>query len=110
MYSLMPTADRGKSSSTAVPNAGGLGIQQAEAVPARPSAGALILASFDGVDSCGAATNHMGGQFAAVVTLTCAIPARNTPHAFEHADARGALTHWSVVDDDRLGEGERVDE
>ena len=59
MYSLMPTADRGRSSSTSGPYLLGLGIQTAEEEPVRPSAGSLILASLDGDPSCGGATNHM---------------------------------------------------
>ena len=55
MYSWMPTADRGRSSSTSGPYLLGLGIQTAKEEPVRPSAGSLILASLDGDPSCGAA-------------------------------------------------------
>ena len=112
MYSLMPTADRGRSSSTSGPYLLGLGIQTAEEEPVRPSAGALILASLDGDPSCSGATNHMEKRFATGGTLSCATPIRNTPHASEGPHASGAhlrLTLWSAVVDDRLGTGERID-
>ena len=93
MYSLVPTAVRGRSSSTAEPYALGRGIQHAEEVPARPRAGAPILASLDGVESCHGATNHKDGQFGAGDTLVCVIPTWNTPHAQESPEAPGALAH-----------------
>ena len=96
MYSLIPTAVRGRSSSTAERYALGRGIQHAEAVPARPRAGAPILASLDDDASCGGATNHMEGQFATGITLSCATPVGNTPYAFKVPDACGALPHLVV--------------
>ena len=69
------------------------------------------MASLDGVFSCGGATNHMNGQSGAGVTLCCAIPMRNTPHAFEGPYDGGAPAHLLVgrVVDDRLGAGKQVD-
>ena len=109
MYSLMPTADRGRSSSTSGPYLLGLGIQTAEEEPVRPSAGALIFASLDGDPSCGGATNHMENQFATGGTLSCATPIRNTPHAFEGPHASGAPPHLVVCRGRRPARDGRAD-
>ena len=112
MYSLIPTAVRGRSSSTAEPYALGRGIQHAEEVPARPRAGAPILASLDGVESCHGATNHKDGQFGAGDTLVCVIPTWNPrPPLLKRAPRLRELwrTVWSIVAEDRLGRGELFD-
>ena len=82
----------------------------AEEEPVRPSAGALILASLDGVDSCGVASNHTNAQVGPSASLSGATPVRNTPQAFERPELPTLqLTFWSVVADEWLGAGERVD-
>ena len=96
-YSWTPTADRGRSSSTASPNALGRGIQQAVALPPRPTAGAASLALLVGDDAWHAGIIRLGPSDGAGATLQGEHRFENTLHAFRVARGRGAAAHRSLA-------------